>query len=374
MGTPNGFGVTLKNLFGDWPRENIRFFYNREEYRLQPKSDLDFRFAPVPASPGRRYAIPKILGITPEWRGQYSQRWLKRNLSGFEPDLVFSSVHSIHSILFGDWTAQQLQKPHALHVMDEPFHDYAQNAVCEILGRTCSLMTISQTMRTAYKELYGVESEVFHNGAERAFFTVKTREQLDDPIRLRFIGNLLQLQHFNAIEDIAEAVLEFNKRSPRKAVFEIFGNEIPSGCSNEIIKEGEIIFHGPIPLEDRLTTIAQADILVIPFTFDPSIFESYRLSIPTKLPENLATGIPVLLYGPKGMAATDLCIDQGLGTVISERSVSHLVEFLHLFHDDQASHVAKAKECQKYIDTHLSAEAMSSRFQQHLLGLCKNAA
>lgn len=374
MGTPNGFGVTLKNLFGNWPRENIRFFYNREEYRNQPKSDLDFRFAPVPASPGRRYAIPKTLGITPEWRGQYSKRWLWRNLKGFEPDLVFSSVHSMHSILFGDWIAQQLQNPHALHIMDEPFHGYAEKAVCEILGRTCALMTISQTMRTAYLERYGVESEVFHNGAESAFFNVQPRWLKDGPIRLRFIGNLLQLQHFNAIEDIAEAVLEFNKLSHRKAILEIFGNEIPSGCSHKILREGEIIYHGPIPLEDRLSTIAQADILVIPFTFDPSIFESYRLSIPTKLPENLATGIPVLLYGPKGMAATDLCLSEGLGTVISERSVSQVLHFLNDFHEDPVAFREKAKECQAYIDANLSAEAISSRFQQHLIRLGKQAA
>ena len=65
MGAPNGFGVTLKNLFTGWPRERIRYFYNRAQYRDLPKEGLDFRFAPIPSSPGRRYALPMWLGLTP---------------------------------------------------------------------------------------------------------------------------------------------------------------------------------------------------------------------------------------------------------------------------------------------------------------------
>ena len=376
MGTPNGFGVTLQNLFGGYPMESLRFFYNRADYRRQPKSlGVDFRFAPVPASSGRRFAIPKILGIRPEWRGQYSRSWLRYNLRGFRPDLVFSSVHSIHTIRFGDWISRQTGKPHALHIMDEPFHGVGEEEVKEFLGRTCSLMTISETMRDAYLERFCHNSEVFHNGAEPDFFFLSPDVRGDnDPIRLRFIGNLYQQQHFHAIEDIAAAVSEFNNHSPaRKAILEIYGNETPLGCSSAILKDGEVIFHGPIPLSRRMGTIAQADILVIPFTFDPSQFDSYRLSIPTKLPENLATGTPVFLYGPKGMAATDLCLQQGLGTVQTERSVPAILGFLQNYASNPEPFKAKALESKKFAEENLSAEALSQRFQQHLLGLCQQA-
>ena len=372
LGAPNGFGVTLQNLFGEWPRHKIRYFYNRREYRQLKLPNLDFRFAPVPASPGRRFAIPKLLGLAPEWRGNYSKAWLKRNLRGFYPDLVFTSVHSIHTIRFADWIAREISTSHALHIMDEPFHGCEKKEVNTLLGRVSSLMTISETMRQSYLEKYNIDSEVFHNGAETTFFSLNPKNpRKGDPIRLRFVGNLIQIQHFNAIEDIAKALSIYNKNSTRPAILEIFGNESPMGCSNSIQREGEILFHGPIPLEKRLETLAGADLLVIPFTFKPEHFESYRLSIPTKLPENLATGIPLLLYGPEGMAATNLCIENDLATVITKRSVNRLVDVLEQIESKPKSFQKKAEFAKNFAAQKLSSFETSKRFHKHLLGLCQ---
>ena len=368
MGAPNGFGVTLKNLFAGWPRERIRYFYNRPQYRDLPKDGLDFRFAPVPSSPGRRYALPMWLGLTPEWRGNYSETWLRRNLRGFAPDLVFSSVHSITTIGFADWVAQQLGRPHVLHVMDEPFRHAEPAQVDAMLQRVRGFLTISETMRHAYSERYGRDSQVFHNGAEAEFFhpPAPPAPDPDRPVRLRFIGNLLHLQHFQSIEDIAAAVQQHNRGGGRRTVLEIYGGEHPEGCSREILAEGEITYHGRIGLDERLDTIAGADLLVIPFTFDNEYFQEYRLSIPTKLPENLATGKPVLLYGPKGMAATDLCLQHGLATVFTERSVPRLVQFLQEFTDNPEPQRAQASTAQQFAKSELSAEVTSRRFQDLL--------
>ena len=365
LGAPNGFGITLKNLFTGWPREKIRYFYNSADYRKLTKANLDFRYAPVPNFPSRRQAIPMWLGITPEWRGKYSKIWLRRNLRGFMPDIVFSSVHSMATICFADWISQQIGRPHVLHVMDEPFKHSTTAEVKILLQKTRGFLTISETMRKTYRERYGHESQVFHNGAEKDFFNPPTRQKTknDPPIRIRFIGNLLHLQHFQSIEDIAGAVRQFNKIGNRRAVLEIFGGEYPEGCSHEILHKDEVIYHGRIDLEDRLKTLAGADLLVIPFTFSPSYFEEYRLSIPTKLPENLATGIPVLLYGPRGMAATDLCFETDLATVLTKRSIPDLLHVLKKLADDPKPFREKAEKAQKFARREFSVIHTSERFQ-----------
>ena len=368
LGAPNGFGVTLKNLFAGWPRETIRYFYNRADYRNLPKADLDFRYAPVPNSPGRRHAIPKWLGITPEWRGRYSKAWLRRNLRGFNPDLVFSSVHSMSTILFANWIAQQTSRPHVLHIMDEPFKHAEPAEVKSLLQRTRGFLTISETMRSTYRKRYGHDSQVFHNGAEEEFFNPPPRQTTskDAPIRIRFIGNLLHLQHFQAIEDIATAVRQHNRTNKRPASLEIFGGEYPEGCSEEILHPDEVTYHGRIDLVDRISTIAEADLLAIPFTFNPGYFEEYRLSIPTKLPENLATGIPVLMYGPKGMAATDFCLRHDLATVLTKRSVPDLLKVIKDLAENPTPFREKASSAQQFARLKLSAAATSKHFQELL--------
>ena len=223
-------------------------------------------------------------------------------------------------------------------------------------------------MRKIYRERYGHESQVFHNGAEKDFFNPPHREKAenDTPIRIRFIGNLLHLQHFQSIEDIAGAVRQFNKIGNRRAVLEIFGGESPEGCSHEILHKDEVIYHGRIDLEDRLKTLADADLLVIPFTFSPNYFEEYRLSIPTKLPENLATGIPVLLYGPRGMAATDLCFEHDLATVLTKRSVPDLLHVLKKLAENPKPFQEKAEKAQKFAQREFSVIKTSERFQNLL--------
>ena len=307
-------------------------------------------------------------GITPEWRGKYSKIWLRRNLRGFMPDIVFSSVHSMATICFADWISEQIGRPHVLHVMDEPFKHSTTTDVKTLLQKTRGFLTISDTMRQTYRERYGHESQVFHNGAEKEFFNPPPRQETknDPPIRIRFIGNLLHLQHFQSIEDIAGAVRQFNKIGNRRAVLEIFGGESPEGCSHEILYKDEVIYHGRIDLEDRLKTLADADLLVIPFTFSPSYFEEYRLSIPTKLPENLATGIPVLLYGPRGMAATDLCFENDLATVLTKRSVPDLLHVLKKLAENPKPLQEKAEKAQKFAQREFSVIKTSERFQNLL--------
>ena len=231
IGAPNGFGVTLKNLFTGWPRERIRYFYNDAQYRDLPKEGLDFRFAPVPSSPGRRCALPMWLGLTPEWRGNYSGIWLRRNVRGFAPDLVFSSVHSLTTISFADWVAQQLGQPHVLHVMDEPFFHAEPALVDAMLQRVRGFFTISETMRRAYlnatAEIPGIPQWCRAGVANPPARTASDSER---PVRLRFMGNLLHLQHFQSIEDIAAAMRQRNRGGGRPAVLEIYGGEYPEGC------------------------------------------------------------------------------------------------------------------------------------------------
>ena len=186
--------------------------------------------------------------------------------------------------------------------MDEPFFHAEPALVDAMLQRVRSFFTISETMRRAYYERYGRDSQVFHNGAEPEFFNPPARLTSDSerPVRLRFIGNLLHLQHFQSIEDIAAAVQQHNRGGGRPAVLEIYGGEHPEGCCREILADGEITYHGRIDLEERLNTIAGADLLVIPFTFDKEYFRNTASRSPQSCQRIWPPGSPCCCTARRG--------------------------------------------------------------------------
>ena len=66
---------------------------------------------------------------------------------------------------------------------------------------------LREEMAREYQQRYGVPFDVLHNGAADELFTDSPAEgQTDDAIVVRYIGSLLRDQHWEAIEDFAEAV------------------------------------------------------------------------------------------------------------------------------------------------------------------------
>jgi len=70
--------------------------------------------------------------------------------------------------------------------------------------------------------------------------------------------------------------------------------------------------------------LASADVLLLPFNFDAASTAYMRLSMPTKVPAYLASGTPILVYGPPQVAAVAYASRQRWAEVVGERSVPAL--------------------------------------------------
>ena len=121
------------------------------------------------------------------------------------PDLVFSSVHSLnHYQLCGLGCPAIGPTPRA------PRHGRTLLPCGTRSGgrhapARAQLFTISETMRRAYYERYGRDSQVFHNGAERGFITRQRAWHRTQASGAATAANNL-LPAFPVIEDIAAAV------------------------------------------------------------------------------------------------------------------------------------------------------------------------
>ena len=74
----------------------------------------------------------------------------------------------------------------------------------------------------------------------------------------------------------------------------------------------------------------KAHCFVIPSSFKEEKHQHYRYSFPTKLPELIASGRPILSYGPKETATNRILKSNNLGLRIHDRSIPKLVESLEI--------------------------------------------
>jgi glycosyltransferase involved in cell wall biosynthesis len=91
--------------------------------------------------------------------------------------------------------------------------------------------------------------------------------------------------------------------------------------------DGSVVL--PLELYESLPqSLAFADLLVILYDWDTQSRIKARLSMPTKAAEYMASGTPILLYGPPGHAVIEYASREGWGHVVSENDPEKLKEAL----------------------------------------------
>ena len=83
-----------------------------------------------------------------------------------------------------------------------------------------------------------------------------------------------------------------------------------------------------MPLNKKFEIMERAHCFVIPSSFNDKKHSHYRYSFPTKLPELVASGRPILSYGPKETSTNRILEANSIGLRLNDRSVPKLVNAL----------------------------------------------
>jgi len=326
-GTPNGFGVTLDCMFKEIEHGVVYTDAAFKEFG----DKLGYLLAQVPYHPSGRSLLSFLTGKIPEWRGRYSSSWFKKNFSE-KFSSVYAFVYSTESMNYAHWIAKKCKFPLVVHLADHS-PEFERPASANILREASKLVCITDEMKSMYERTLGRKDiEVLHNGAEQACSEIASPLaepfSKQNPFVLCFIGGLFSHLHGDCIEDIFEAVSHIRQKFPW-VEFHLYGQRQPSDFLENLIHSDGFIHHGIVmPLEKKFEIMEKAHCFVIPSSFKEEKHRHYRYSFPTKLPELIASGRPILSYGPKETATNKILETNNLGLLIHDRSVPKLVESL----------------------------------------------
>ncbi len=362
-GTPNGFGVTLDCLF-----KNIdhRVLYTDVSFKIHGDNN-GYILGQVPYHSSRRYFLKFLFGLIPEWRGRYSHKWLKTNL-GKEYSAVYAFVYSVECIKFSNWISGVLGIPLLIHLADHS-KDFQSIELTKTLQECSKVICITGEMQKSYETMLGRNDiEVLHNGAEDRCFNIQEPKNSpfskDNPFRFCFLGGLFSHLHGDCIEDFFVAIEEVRKKY-QWVEFNLFGQKQPASFLNEFLSLDGVKHHGIImPLDKKFEIMEQAHCFLIPSSFNPNKHEDYKYSFPTKLPELIACGRPILSYGPEDTSANRLLNQNNIGIRIHNRSVDDLVRNMLELIEKYSQNLDFAKNSRKLAESYLSADQVRSRLSQ----------
>ena len=363
-GTPNGFGVTLDALFGNL---DPKVLFTDEDFQ-EDVAGKKYLLAQVPFHRSKKYIISFLMGKIPEWRNRYSRKWVRTNLERTYK-IVYSFVYSGTCLRYGAWLAEHYGAKHFVHIADHQDDFLSDDHLVKIITSAYSKAAIGHNMKEFYQAKFEQDFKVFHNPVANQnlpFDSLKgsvfsnTRK-----LRVLFLGSLFKTLHAGSMDDICDAITSIG-RSGIPIELHMYGQLQPVSFLREKI-DGKFVKHlGTIDAEDRFELMKHYDSYVIPATFDPHLAQQYSYSIPTKLTEVLATGRPMLFYGPKCMEAYRFCKLMDAGNLITDRSINSVCSFFKDLTLNFSNYEAKANTSSNKIIEEYSLKKTRNKFAQFI--------
>jgi glycosyltransferase involved in cell wall biosynthesis len=251
------------------------------------------------------------------------------------------------------WAARQVRRRYL-----EEFSGLVRSAaVCIAIGREMSEAYARRYRREVPWLPMPVELEAYRTAA-------RTRWAAARPFRLRY-GGRVGWAIRESLADLADAVRVLRQKGA-DLVFDIAtfqGEDVPAACR----ATAGVTVQQPGPLADLPRLQAEADLLVICYDFDPESFRQARYSIPSKLADCLASGTPILVYGPAGLPVVEYARREKWGEVVDRRDPRALREALRRLMASAALRELRGRIAQRLAAERHDARAVSAGLRQLLV-------
>jgi len=376
----SGGGITMTNLFKGWKKENIavaaeiidnvdlsvceiyyQLGYNENKKRfpfniIEKKHPSGLRnFSQSNQSQIRntnnrnKLILSKLYNYILHFSGlfQYSRnlrltKEFNNWLNYYEPDIIYSQLSTLALIRFLTKLKNKINKPTVIHMMDDwpstiskpgLFHKYWKRKIDKefryLLNISDLRLGICEAMCEEYKYRYNKEFFPFHNPIELDKWNdLKHKSFNPKDIIILYTGRI-GLGIEKSLEETAIAIKNIN-RGKKFYITLILQTktDVPWIDKYNFIKQRFIKDYNLYP-----QSLADADILLLPYDFSESSIKFIRYSFPTKASEYMISGTPILVHASEETAICKHAIKYNWAYVLSnnnlmeiEKSIVQLIE------------------------------------------------
>ncbi len=342
VGYASGFGETLYNIFLGFPPELLWTAHPRQMSVAPGKNfgqsiPLDFPARPVWLSSRLAYFYYPILKFR-QWQAARATVELLKNIV---------RKHDIRCLLVvpvSPWLLAAARSLHkhiptlklVLYVMDDwrghheshglPYTRWRQQLLAEVIQHASIRFAVSREMAAHYQRLSKVEWQVVHNGGWPESLTYVTHGN-NTPKQVLLAGDV-NVFRYDAVLAFAQALERYNQRTGTTLELTVLGDVAPE-CRLPLEKLNAVNLPGRTGHAESLRAQAAADLLYLPLAFNERCAHISLYSLPTKLPEYLASGKPVLFHAPRQSAVFQMAERHGLTPRLATTDAAELDRFVN---------------------------------------------
>lgn len=411
-----GDAITTLNLFSQWPKENLycaslvetEYSKNVSDFYLLGDREIKYRFPfnyiykPLPSHRGpylvknegntketsilkRIYdnIVRPIMQRLDLYETRFSislskefETWLEQ----IKPEAIYTSIGDIPMAEFLIKIHERCPKIKILiHGFDDWFspayrlingnkhRNVSVSLFKEILSFSTGFFTSSEKMASDYKAQFGYHFTCFPNPVK-----------VDPPLKIEhkhtydnivFTGKI-GWHNQSAISDMMKVVEKINSHNTKKIYFDIYTDITPNElkCFIGTIPTSTRI-HKSIPNQEIPNLLASASAVFLPISTDKQTTRFTRYSMSTKMGEYLASGVPMIYYGPEGIAMTEFLQKEKCCETIINESLNTLYDVvLKTISDPDPDMIKKAWII---ADKNFNINTIGPRFSSHIQSLLK---
>ena len=259
-------------------------------------------------------------------------------INSFKPDVLYTQIHSYHMLKYISALSKKISCPVVVHTLDDWMETTYKRGLVSALplaiyGRKLKLffnngmthMVICQKMMIHMEEKYGGNFKFVMNCIDYPRFVRGTR---GDTVKLIYTGGLM-LERYLMINEAARIIAGLNTGAKRFELH-VFAPASHIQAYKEMMSH-EVILHESVKHEAVFELLAQSNILLHVESFNPNVKKYTRYSLSTKIPEYLASGKPVVYFGPSDVGTAEFLHDNKIGICVNDsRTFAEAIEKLYL--------------------------------------------
>ena len=288
----------------------------------------------------------------------------------FSPDAILTVTHGF-SWITAATLARRLGVPLHLICHDEwaragSMQDWKDKVFGEHYRQAASRLCVSPYMAAEYEQRYGVPGDVLYpSRAKDAVRYPEPPSRLAEPSRrftCVFAGTINSGGAVQALRHIARALSAIGGRL---LIFGPLSADLASqnGLSGPAIELGGLL--SPSDLMARMRD--EADVLLVPMSFEESDRNNMQISFPSKLTDYTAVGVPLLIYGPDYCSAVRWANDhKGAAATVAGEGEAGLLAALERMRSDAAYRLELARTAIAVGETYFSHRAAGSGLREAL--------
>lgn len=260
-------------------------------------------------SPVRRLLRDAMWAMSP-WYGRGLKNWLERE----KPDCIFvapGAAKFLYSMALR--ISKERQIPIIPYICDEYYFvrepeglleklrlGLLQRKIRQLMKNTSHLVVISRELEEAYGSAFGVDTTVLMTGTSYPIAEVPRMAKAAQEIC--YFGNI-RCNRYLVLAEIGRELDAINEEQGTDYKLNIFSSEKDAGILSSFDGIASVVLRGFVAGAEFDRIFREAQLLLHAEAFDEESKDFTKHSVSTKIADSLASGIPLLAYGPEEISS-----------------------------------------------------------------------